>query len=404
VIKPDGRYKARLVAKGFTQIEGIDFQETFSSVAKYEAICFLLAHTALEDWELEAMDIKTAFLYGELDEEIYMEQPEGFAKRGQENQVCKLKKAIYGLKQASRTWNEKLHITLLEQGFKCMHSDAGVYVYSHNHAEVILIVYVDDLLYMSPSLSEIKRMKKLLADEFQMRDLGPASTFLGMQINRDRSKKLLMIDQQAYTEGIITRFNMHNSKPRRTPLPEGIHLEKGASDFKAEASQRTFYQQMIGSLIYLMIGTRSDIAWSTSRLSQYMQESMDEHVEAAKHVFRYLRQTTDYKIRYQGAGHSGLIRYPDADWGECRGTRRIPCILFHFSLIFTPFIEPSRGPSCLCSVKALFLASHHVCASFLLLNAHQTPRHSGCPSASLISRLFLSDALEKHHGLFHRNS
>jgi hypothetical protein len=114
VIKPDGRYKVRLVAKGFTQIEGIDFQETFSPVARYEAIRFLLTHTALEDWELEVMDIKTAFLYGELNEEIYMEQPEGFAKRGQENQVCRLKKAIYGLKQASHTWNKKLHITLLE--------------------------------------------------------------------------------------------------------------------------------------------------------------------------------------------------------------------------------------------------------------------------------------------------
>jgi hypothetical protein len=168
VIKPNGCYKARLVAKGFTQIEGIDFQETFSPVARYEAIRFLLAYTALEDWELEAMDIKTAFLYGELNEEIYMEQPEGFAKRGQENQVCRLKKAIYGLKQALRTWNEKLHITLLEQGFKCTRLDTSVYVYSHDYAEVILIVYVDDLLYISPSLSEIKRMKKLLADKFQM--------------------------------------------------------------------------------------------------------------------------------------------------------------------------------------------------------------------------------------------
>jgi hypothetical protein len=117
---------------------------------------------------------------------------------------------------------------------------------------------------MSLSLSEIKRMKKLLTDKFQMRDLGSASTFLGMQITRDRSKKLLMIDQQAYTEGIITRFNMHNSKPRHTPLPEGIHLEKRASDFKAEAFQWTFYQQMISGLIYLIIGTRPNIAWSTS--------------------------------------------------------------------------------------------------------------------------------------------
>jgi hypothetical protein len=169
---------------------------------------------------------------------------------------------------------------------------------------------------MSLSLSEIKRMKKLLADKFQMQDLGSASTFLGMRITCDQSKKLLMIDQQAYTEGIITRFNMHNLKPRRTPLPEGIHLEKEASDFKTEASQRTFYQQIIGSLIYLMIGTRPDIAWSTSRLSQYMQEPTDEHVEAAKQVFRYLRQTTDYKIQYQDASHSELIGYSDADWSE----------------------------------------------------------------------------------------
>jgi hypothetical protein len=109
VIKPDRCYKACLVAKGFTQIEGIDFQETFSPVARYEAIRFLLAYTTLKDWELEAMDIKTAFLYGELNKEIYMEQPEGFAKRGQENQVCRLKKAIYRLKQALRTWNKKLH-------------------------------------------------------------------------------------------------------------------------------------------------------------------------------------------------------------------------------------------------------------------------------------------------------
>ena len=147
-MKSDGRYKARLVAKGFTQIEGIDFQETFSPVARYEAICFLLAHATLEDWELEAMDIKTAFLYGKLDGEIYMEQPEGFIGKGQEQMVCRLKKAIYGLKQASHTWNEKLHETLLQQGFKCTYSDASIYVYSHCQAEVILIVYVDDLLHM----------------------------------------------------------------------------------------------------------------------------------------------------------------------------------------------------------------------------------------------------------------
>ena len=114
VIKPDGRYKARLVAKGFTQVEGIDFQETFSLITRYKAIRFLLAHAALEHWEIEAMDSKTAFLYGKLDEEIDMEQPEGFIGKGQEWMVCHLKKAIYSLKQASCTWNKKSHETLLQ--------------------------------------------------------------------------------------------------------------------------------------------------------------------------------------------------------------------------------------------------------------------------------------------------
>ena len=150
VIKPNGLYKACLIAKGFTQIKGIDFQETFLPVAQYEAIHFLLAHAALEDWEIEALDIKTAFLYGKLNEEIYMEQPEGFVKKGQEGQVCRLLKAIYGLKQASQIWNEKLHKTLLANGFRHTRSDARVYV--HDQWEMILIVYVIDFLPMGPHL------------------------------------------------------------------------------------------------------------------------------------------------------------------------------------------------------------------------------------------------------------
>lgn len=276
------------MAKGFTQIEGIDFQETFSSVAQYEAICFLLAHAALEDWEFEAMDIKTAFLYGELNKEIYVEQPEDFIKKGMEKLVCHLLKAIYGFRQTSRTWNEKLHQTLLAQGFKCTRSDAGIYVYHHEKAEVILIVYVNDLLHMGFSLKEIKRMKKLLADKFQIRDLGATASFLGMRITCDRSKKLLTIDQQAYTEGILSRFQMNNANSRKTLLSDGIHLEKGSPDYHAKAQMRTYYQQKIGSLIYLMIGTRPNIAYSVSHLSQYMQEPTGDHGNYVDHVFHYL--------------------------------------------------------------------------------------------------------------------
>ena len=128
-IKHDGRFKARLVAKGFTQVWGEDYHETFSPVARFESIRYLLAHAALEDWDIEAMDVKTAFLNGDLEEEIYMEQPEGWAVKGKEKYVCLLKKAIYGLKQASRQWNAKIHKSLLDLGFSRTYSDAGVYVY-----------------------------------------------------------------------------------------------------------------------------------------------------------------------------------------------------------------------------------------------------------------------------------
>jgi hypothetical protein len=181
-----------------------------------------------------------------------------------------------------------------------------------------------------------------------------------------------MIDQQAYTEGIITRFNMHNLKPRRTPLSEGIHLEKGASNFKAEASQQTFYQQMIGSLIYLMIGTQPDIAWSTSRLSQYMQEPMNKHVKAAKHVFRYLQQTTHHKIRYQGAGHSGLIGYLDADWDENRDNQRSTTgfvfLIADGAVTWTSHMQKTVARS---STEAKYMALSEACSEIAWLTSLQ---------------------------------
>ena len=272
--------------KGFTQVKGIDFQETFLPIARYEAIHFLLAHAALEDWKIEALDIKTAFLYGELDKEIYMEQPEGFVKKGQEGHVCRLLKAIYSLKQALQIWNEKLHKTLLANGFRRTCSNAGVYV--HNQWEMILIIYVDNLLPMGPRLDRITLIKKILAKQFQMRDLSAATTFWRMQIERDRKNRILRIDQKAYTEGIISRFDMMNAKPLRTPLPEGIHLEKAPDNYTAKDKFQMNYQAMIGSLIYLMIGLRLNIAWSVIRLSQYMQNLTQLHVDTCKHIFCYL--------------------------------------------------------------------------------------------------------------------
>jgi len=155
--KADGHFHTRVVAKGFTQIQGIDYNETFSPVAQFESLRLLLALATLEDWEIHQMDIKSAFLNGLLDKEIYMEQPEGFAVLGQEHKVCLLKKAIYGLKQASCMWNILFHTVLIGLGFTHTHSDAGVYVYHLQDREgiVIIILYVNDITLLGDSSKEI---------------------------------------------------------------------------------------------------------------------------------------------------------------------------------------------------------------------------------------------------------
>lgn len=162
--KADGRFRARLVAKGFTQVHGVDYDETFSPVARFETLRFLLALAAQEDWEIHGMDVKPAFLHGDLDEEIYMEQPEGFVVPGMEDKVARLLKALYGLKQASRAWNTQIDAILKELGFTRLYSDTGIYVYRRQEGNIvtILVLYVDDMALMGNSLAEINRIKAAL--------------------------------------------------------------------------------------------------------------------------------------------------------------------------------------------------------------------------------------------------
>ncbi|KAL0374359.1 UNVERIFIED_CONTAM: Retrovirus-related Pol polyprotein from transposon TNT 1-94 [Sesamum radiatum] len=215
--KADGsidKYKARLVAKGFKQKEGLDFFDTYSPVTRITSIRVLIAIAALYDLEIHQMDVKTAFLNGELDEEIYMEQPEGFVVPGQEKKVCRLVKSLYGLKQAPKQWHEKFDRTMLSNGFKINECDKCVYVKSSHNSFIIVCLYVDDMLIMGSNRDVILTTKRMLTKHFDMKDMGLADVILGIKISKTSDG--LALSQSHYIENILKKFKAYDSPPAKT--------------------------------------------------------------------------------------------------------------------------------------------------------------------------------------------
>ena len=318
-IKADGRKRARLVAKGFQQKEGIDYNAIFSPVIRYETVHLMFALGALENWHFEALDVKTAFLYGTLDEEVYMKQPEGFVIRGKENKVLRLKKAIYGLKQASHSWWEELKTSMSQLGFKHTQSDAGVFARNYKNGDkIIVIVYVDDALFASSNKKLALEAKSQFMKKWECRDLGEAKEFLGMKIRQDG--KTISLSQTQYLKQVLERFRMQNCKFAKTPLPTGWRATENHE--KATPEFRLRYQAIIGSLLYLMIGTRPDIAFAVTRLAQYAANPSKEHMDKALYVCKYLAGTIDYELVFDGNSNKGLLAYCDSDYAGCTDTRR----------------------------------------------------------------------------------
>lgn len=189
------KYKARLVAKGFTQVEGVDFHEIFSPVVKHCSIRQMLTMVTQMDMELEQLDVKTAFLHGELEETIFMDQPEGFVTKDNSNDVCLLKKSLYGLKQSPRQWNKRLNEFMLNISFNRSSFDSCIYIKAgSNNSRTFLLLYADDMLIASTSNQELQELKFLLKSEFEMKELGEARRILGMKIMRDRERKSLFLN------------------------------------------------------------------------------------------------------------------------------------------------------------------------------------------------------------------
>ena len=299
-------------------------------VAKFTSIRALIAIGASHDFEMHQMDVKTAFLNGDLNEEIYMTVPEGI-DHDVTSAVCKLNRTLYGLKQSPRMWNQRIDQYLInQQGFIRLHADQSLYIRRSQSELAIIALYVDDLLILSNTIEAMSKIKSALSREFEMSDCGELHQFLGIRITRDRANRRISLDQSQLANQIMSRFGMEECNPVTTPLDPSIQLKSADKDTSQSPVDQNLYRRMIGSLMYLMIGTRPDIAAAVSIISQFASNPTILHHQAAKRIIRYIKGTINLKLNYEEKLNYGdvrerepmLIGYSDANWGNDVNTRR----------------------------------------------------------------------------------
>ncbi|KAJ9519346.1 hypothetical protein QJQ45_023135 [Haematococcus lacustris] len=314
------KFKARLVAKGFMQVSGVDVGDVYAPVSKHTTLRALLALAAARDMEVHQIDVEAAFLNGMLqpDEVIHVQQPEGF-EEGSQNTVCRLQKALYGLRQAPRAWHAKLKQELEGMGFCASESDPALFMLSRPAGTVYLLVYVDDCLLCTEKgdFESLDYVKQRLSSVFGIKDLGQTRWFLGMQISRDRAQGTLQLDQQQYIKELLSTYSMTEAHSKAVPMAPGTKLVKEGD---ALDTAHHSYSGLVGSLLYLSCCTRPDIAYAVGALARHMAAPTQQHWAAAKAVLSYLKGTASQGLVF--GGNDSLQGYCDADYAGDKDTAR----------------------------------------------------------------------------------
>jgi hypothetical protein len=316
------RYKGRFCVQGFSQKYGVDFHETHAGVARHESIRAILALGAALDLEIHNMDVTNAYCQAEVKERIFVRQPEGHETYGPngEKLVLRLKKSLYGLRQAGYNWHVVVDTRLKQLGFTPNPADPCIYSKVCSNGDfLILALYVDDIIVTGSSLKAVNAFKRLIATFFDMKDLGELTWMLGFQVRRDRSQRTLEITQTSYIDQLLEKYGMADCRPVATPaegvLPRLTPEEGGRPD--------SYYMSLVGSLLYAAMVTRPDIAYTVQALGRHSQSSGPVHWDAAKRLLRYLKGTRELGIKY--GGHEGpmeQIGFSDSDWAVDHETRR----------------------------------------------------------------------------------
>ncbi|MCH80809.1 copia-type polyprotein [Trifolium medium] len=357
-LNPDGtisKHKARLVARGFLQKHGIDYNEVFAPVARIETVRLVVALACKNRWKMYHLDVKSAFLNGPLDEEVYVAQPPGFEIKGKEKLVYKLYKALYGLKQAPRAWNKRIDQFLIQIGFKKCTVEFGVYVQSLNNEDLVIIcLYVDDLLITGSQKPEIEKLKGKLKAEFEMTDLGKLSFFLGMEFVEVLNG--IVMHQQKYISELLDKFEMTECKPISNPSDTNSKLDECKDE---EGVDPTLFRQMIGSLRYLC-NSRPDICYAVSVISKYMNKPKKSHLNAAKRIFRYVKGTMRYGLLFPTGLKdecASLNSYSDSDWrGDTTDRRSTSGYVMIFNGVSIAWCTKKQPVTALSTCEAEYIA------------------------------------------------
>jgi hypothetical protein len=324
------RYKARLVAKGFHQQPGIDYDETYSLVIKPTMVRTVLSIAISAGWSVQQIDIQNAFLHGKLSEDVYMTQPPGFQHPQFLNHVCKLQKAIYGLKQAPQAWFSRLSSRLLDLGFHSSKSDTSLFICRTSLYTIYVLIYVDDIIITSSSNLAIDNLLHNLKSDFAVKHLDPLKFFLGIEVIP--SPNGVLLSQQRYIKDILSRTKMLEAKPVNTPMASSTNLSAHEGE---PFPDHTLFRSTVGALQYLSI-TRPDIAFAVNKLSQFMHKPTQIHWQSVKRLLRYLKSTIQFGLHLYRSSCNTLHAFCDADWAGNKDDRRSTgsfCIFLDKNLI-----------------------------------------------------------------------
>lgn len=295
------------MVKGYDQEEGIDYLDTYSPVVKSPTIRAILHLATVNKWDIKQLDVKHAFLYGDLKETVYMHQPPGFINKDKPGYVCKLNKAIYGLKQAPRAWFNRFSDFLLAFGFTCSIRDPSLFIYSRNGDIILLLLYVDDIALTGSNGVVINQLLTALNKEFKMKDLGQFHYFLGLQAHFHSNG--LLLNQEKYAEDLLQIAGMAQCTPISTLLP--LQLNR-VPDESALFPQPTYFRSLAGKLQYLTL-TRPDLQFAVNYICQKMHAPTETDFQLLKRVLRYLRGTTNFGISFASDTDSAIRAYSDSD-------------------------------------------------------------------------------------------